>query len=282
MARTILLFTLATIFASGCLPVDTRPPPGRALITVSSDDTSNGFSTDDGWLVRYDRQLVSLGNVGVVEGPCELYAESHYVRILDLSRTVPQTLAELYALGTCPVIFEVRAPPSTVVLGAGVDPDDEGFMQAPGKNPYVRDLGVALHLSGSATRGESTLRFAWSFRDNLIYGPVDDCGSTSFTSEASTTLAVRVRTADLFSDPVLARGVSGSHFDLFAAADANADDEITLEELDAVPLDAAPQDPLPNEGGGSWTFGKWFYRRTAAELFSINDIPCKPGRFMED
>jgi hypothetical protein len=277
MARTILLFTLLTIFASGCLPIDTRPLPGRALITVSSDDTSNGFSTDDGWLVRYDRQLVSLGNVGVVEGPCELYAESHYVRILDLSRTVPQKLAELYALGSCPVVFEVRAPPGTVVLGAGVEPEDKAFLQTPGSSPYVNDLGIALHLAGSATRGERSLSFAWSIRDNLIYGPVDDCGDATFTSEVTTSLDIRVRTADLFSDPSLADGVPGSHFDQFAAADANADDEITLEELDTVPLEG-----VPDGGGGPWNFGKWFYRKTVPELLSVNGIPCSPGRFIED
>jgi hypothetical protein len=279
MARALLVL-LVTISVGACLPVDTRLPPGRAVVTVSSDDTSNGFVTDDGWLVRYDRQLVSLGNVGVVEGPCELYAEGHYVRILDLARSLPQKLAELYALGSCPIIFEVRAPSGEVVLGAGVEPDDEAFLRTLGNNPYVSDFGVALHLAGSATRGESTKRFAWSIRDNLIYGPVDGCGDTSFTTDATTTLDIHVGTAALFSDPTLSGGASGSHFDLFAAADANADDEITLEELDQVT--PAELEGIPRESGEPWTFGSWFYRKTAVELVSVNGNPCTPGRFIED
>jgi hypothetical protein len=279
MARALLI-TLATVFFASCLPVDTRPLPGRANVTVSSDDTSNGFVTDDGWLVRYDRQLVSLGNVGVVEGPCELYAESHYVRILDLSHTLPQKLAELYALGTCPLIFEVRAPTSNVVLGAGVDRDDEAFLQTLGSNPYVENLGVALHLAGSATRGESSKRFAWSIRDNLIYGPVDGCGDTSFTTDVTTTLGIRVSTAALFSDPTLSGGIAGSHFDAFAAADTDADGEITLEELDQ--LTPAELEGSLNEMGEPWTFGSWFYLRTAPGLVSVNGNPCMPGRFIED
>jgi len=61
---------LGVLLLASCLPIDTRPPPGRALVTVSSDDTSEGFVTDDGWTVRYDRTLVSLGNFGIAEGPC--------------------------------------------------------------------------------------------------------------------------------------------------------------------------------------------------------------------
>jgi hypothetical protein len=262
----IAVFTV--VCSAGCLPIDTRPPPGRAVVTVSSDDTSSGWTTDDGWLVRYERQLISLGNVGVVEGPCALYAESHYVRILDLSGTEPQKLALVYALGTCPVIFEVRQPPEEVVLGAGVDDEEVALLRTVGSDPYIQERGVGLHLAGTATRGETTLGFAWSFRENLIY---PGCVDVAFAPEATTTLDVRVGTAALFSDPALSAGAPGSHFDPFAAADADADGEVTLDELDAIPLEA-----------GNRTLGAWFYEKTVPELVTVGGQRCMPGIFIED
>jgi hypothetical protein len=144
----------------------------------------------------------------------------------------------------------------------------------------VEDLGVALHLAGSATRGESSKSFAWSIRDNLIYGPVDGCGDTTFTTDTTTMLDIRVSTRALFSDPTLSGGVPGSHFDAFSAADADADGEITLEELDQ--LTPAELEGSLSETGEPWTFGSWFYRRTAPGLVSVNGNPCMPGRFTED
>jgi hypothetical protein len=267
--KAVSMAALSVILAAGCLPVDTRPPPGRAVVTVSGDDTSSGWTTDDGWFVRYDRQLISLGNVGIEEGPCVSYAESHYVRIIDLSQSGPQRLAEEYAIGTCPVMVEVRQPPEEVVLGANVEDEDVALLRTIGSDPYVQDRGVGLHLAGTATRGETALRFAWSIRENLIYG---GCNEIAFTTDATVELDVRVVTSALFSDPVLSGGAAGSHFEPFAAADADADGEVTLDELDAVPLEA----------GGRNTFGAWFYEHTVPELVTIGGKRCMPGRFQED
>jgi hypothetical protein len=266
-----LKVTLGALLLASCLPIDTRPPPGRGVVTVSSDDTSEGFATDDGWTVRYDRQLVSLGNFGIAEGPCEPYAESHYVRILDLSRTEPQKLVEIYALGTCPFIVEVRPPPAEVIRGAGVSAEDVTFLSTPGSDPYHRDRGIGLHLAGTATRAERTVRFAWSLRENLVYGD-GSCGEMSFVTDMTTTLDLHVNTARLYSDPALTAGVPGAIFEPFARADADGDGEVTLEELDAVPF----------EGGERPTLGGWFYQKTLAELVSVGGRTCTPGRFIED
>jgi hypothetical protein len=270
-ARSVLYRLLAPLATAGiaCLPIDTRPPPGAVLVTVSSDDTTAGFTTEDGWTVTYDTLLISLGNFGIAEGPCEQYAESHYVRILDLRRQEPQKLALLRALGHCPFIFELSSPPEDAVLGAGVTEDMKTFMRTAGSDPYVKNRGVALHLAGTATQGDSAVAFAWSFRENLAYGHL--CGDLSFESEVTISLDIRVRTASLFDDPAAPAGSPVARFGPFAAADADADGVVTLEELDAVPV-----------AGSSETLGERLYRKTARALIQPGGLPCMPGTFTED
>jgi hypothetical protein len=272
--RSVLYRLLVPLATAGvaCLPIDTRPPPGSVLVSVSSDDTAAGVTTEDGWLVTYDTLLISLGNFGIAEGPCEQYAESHYVRILDLRRPEPQKLALLRALGHCPFIFEVSSPPDNAVLGAGVTEDAKTLMRTPGSDPYVKDRGVGVHAAGVATRGDSSVAFAWSFRENLAYGHL--CGELSFESEVTASLDVHVRTASLFDDPEGSAGSPVARFGPFAAADADADGVVTLEELDAVPVALSE--------GNFATLGARLYRKTARELIEPGGVPCMPGIFTED
>jgi len=40
---------VGAFLATGCLPADTRPEPGRVYVTAElSEPSANGFTTDDG------------------------------------------------------------------------------------------------------------------------------------------------------------------------------------------------------------------------------------------
>lgn len=271
--RALGVLTVALLFAGACLPVDTRPPPGLALVTVSSDDSSEGLLTDDGWLVRYETFLLSVGNFGIAEGPCMPYAESHYIRILELTRSEPQKLAQVRALGSCPFIFEVRSPPADAVLGAGVTEEQKAFLRASGSDPWVRNAGTALHVAGTATKDAASVRFAWSFREFMVYAD-RECGELTFRSEETTTLDIHARTLSFFDDPSSSPEAPAALFEPYAIADANTDGVVTLEELDAVPLDGDPRYP---------TLGARLYQKTAWELLGAGNVEvCHAGRLIDD
>jgi hypothetical protein len=233
---------VAPLFALACLPVDDRPPPGSLVVTVSGDEAlGSGITTTDDWQLVYDRFLLSLGHVRTEDRPnieriddCNQYSEAttYYLRIFDMQERSPQTVATLHALGQCELAFQLWRPSERSVLGAGVDESDRAFMRTAGSDPFVDDGGIVLHVAGTATKSGTTLRFAWSFRRLLGYSR---CGVIEFQSGKSQTADIRIRSQILFHDR-LDESTAELRFDPYAAADANADREVTLEELSAAPV----------------------------------------------
>lgn len=254
--------------ATGCLPSDSGPPPGSVLVTASGDELSpEGFATDDDWQIRYERVLVSMGNVS--QG-CETSSGSRYLRILDLLVPGTQKVALIYARGEdCPFFFEVGGPPKNAVLGDGVGEEDKTFMRTAGSDKYVQDRGVAFHIAGSATQADMSLRFAWSFRGNILY---IDCIKLDIESETSQTFDIRMQTSALFDEPNDTSGTATSAFEPYASADVDGDGEITLGELESVTFPNDPEYP---------TLGARLYRKTVPELIRVGDTnSCIPGDFL--
>jgi hypothetical protein len=224
----------AALALAGCLPDDTRPAPGTAVLRITADESlTTGLLTDDGWQVAYERFWLSLGEVRLLGDECEPYAESDYLRVLDLRVAGPQTVNTMHARGRCELGFQVRSPTESSVLGAGVSEEDRAFMREVASDPFVEDAGIALHVAGSATREQTTRRFEWSFRQRLDYL----CNVVSFQSGSKQALEIALHGDALFrprggdSDAAASPGAELG-FDGFAAADENDDGEITLAELE--------------------------------------------------
>ncbi|HEU5076359.1 MAG TPA: hypothetical protein VFU02_19340 [Polyangiaceae bacterium] len=233
---SLVLVTLVVQSAlTACLPADTRPEPGSLATSVVGEDALRaGFATADGWEISFDEFLISLGEVVLEGDDCNPYAESDYLRILDMRQPGAQRLNLMVALGTCEFSFLVEDPSRDAVLGTGVDEAKKDMMRTAGSDPFVEGRGVALHVTGSAVRADELYRFAWSFRQNLAY---TDCGDLEFASGASDELEIGVRGRVLFQagpddDAPL-------QFDDYAAADVDADGNITLEELHGILLPAS-------------------------------------------
>ena len=185
-------------------------------------------------LWAYFSCALSIGNFRLNEvAGCEPYSDSDYFRILDLRASGAQTLATLYGRGDCELGFLTASPPADSVLGRGVGEDDLVLLRAIGSDAFVQDAGLALYVEGRASRQQTTLRFAWGFRQTYDHL----CGRVRLRSGAREELTIELRGVALFRDREDETGTA-LRFDPYATADRDADGEVTLEELDGATLAA--------------------------------------------
>lgn len=250
--RRVAAGAVAAVAAlSACLPGDTRPPPGSLLVTVSPgpalESATVAAPSEDGWVIGVDRFLIAVGRVILEGDACAIYSLSTYDRVFDMRMGGTQKVSEQYALGACDFSFRVVTPSANSLLGVGVSEADVQFMRTPGTTPEEVRRGVSVLVIGQAQRGASVKRFAWDFRPRIVY---ERCRVESGTGAVFGVDARggEAQTIDLVihgdapfrdaAEPSVAR----VRFDAFALADdvyGDADGEVTLEELAAVPIEDA-------------------------------------------
>ncbi len=253
------LVALSVAVATGCLPKDTRPPPGELNVTATSDDALNsGFTTDDGWTVAFDRFLVAVGHASVEGDECIGYSDPDYGRLLDMTRAGTQKVSVIFAIGACEFDWELSTPNEDAVLGKGVTEADRTLMRTPGSSLFAKDSGVSILVEGSAKKGSAEKTFAWAYRHRIdssackatIDGVVVE--GVQMKENGVSTVDLTVGGGTLFRDQI-DDGPSKLVFDPVAAADdteGNGDGKITLDELDLVLLKE-----LPGYGGfEEWNF----------------------------
>jgi hypothetical protein len=242
------LLALTAALACACLPVDSRAPPGALNVVVRGDRAAaEGIpQTSDGWTVRYERFLVTLGRTWPSGDECSVYSDADYDRVFDARRTDPRKLSLLYALGRCGLAFTVTQPVESSLLTAGVTESDKAFLREPDESGNA----TAIWVEGVASMAGREKRFHWSYRRYVGYY----CAEQRLTGDErmwlreneELTATIVLRGEALFeTDPVNAQGVL--RFAPFAEADdvfGNADGEITLEELELAPA-------TPLEAGGT-------------------------------
>ena len=248
----------------GCLPLDTRPAPAEIEMTASGSDTArDGVTTVDGYDIRFERVLASLGQAyvgdedGEDSGPCSEYSSPTYTRLFDfVAVTSPEKVGLAYATGSCPFGFVVRFPNPDALIGTGATEADGEYMRIPKSDRYATDAGISLYVIGSATNGSVTKRFEWEFRERIAYRdcwvPDGDSKRSLLTLEGggSARVNVEMQPEALFRDQ-LDPEVGVLRFQPFADADANGDDEVTLDELDGVLLSELAGYDYPTKPGAN-------------------------------
>jgi hypothetical protein len=209
----------------------------------------------DAWSVRYGTFLVVLSDVRVAETTASApVARMPAARLFDMHRPGSKPVFTASALPAKAyehvsyVIGPATAAISGQELGAG------GATAADAQ--LMVDKGYALYVEGTATKGAESKRFAWGFRTTTLFdrceGPISGKTTPGVVVRNGGTDAVEITIHGdhLFYDD-LQDPAAKVRFDNIASADANADGEVTLEELAAVKLAAIPAEKGPYGTGSA-------------------------------
>jgi hypothetical protein len=223
---------------------------------LRSDAARDGFVTDDGWEVRFDRFVTALGDISLHLDGCVDYSRSQYNRLYDFTVSDDAEVGQIYGLGRCNVHFRMRAPSSDALLTEGITEADREAMRLEASDAYTTDRRVALLVRGRAERDGVTKEMFWLFRRSLTYkrcfapGSEDPVSTLALDSGEVVQLELSIRPEELFRE--LPTADAPITFDRFADADADADGMVSLEELAEVevPLEEileVAQEGLPEE-----------------------------------
>ncbi len=195
---------------------------------------------EDGWTVKYGKFLVVLSDVSIAEteGAAPV-AKMPAPKLFDMHLPGPKpvfTAGRLPAKAYTHVSYVIAPAPAAVEPAAGVSDADKQRMVS---------NGYSLYVEATATKGAETKRFAWGFQTATLFdrceGPLS--GKTTpgvvVTNGGTDQVELTVHGDHLFYDDLQSPDAK-VRFDNIAAADANGDGEITLDELAAVKLAAIP------------------------------------------
>jgi len=142
------------------------------------------------------------------------------------------------------VSYENAPVTDDTALAPDVSEDDKALMI---------DGGFSLYASGTASTDVVEKRFAWGFtvgsRYNECHSEQDgrDEAGVVVTNNGTVEVELTTHGDHLYYDRLQSSPdpsvVTSLRFDALAAADADDDGEVTLEELDATPLDVRLYDP---------------------------------------
>lgn len=216
--------------------------PGELVLSIQGDDhVTQGISTEafsDGWSVKYAWYAVSLADLRIGDTRGSVGGEAIGSWAVELASGGFYTLTTLRDVPAQPwerVAFTVRPPQSGAVpLGM------------PGTAvQQMASEGISVRVDGTASKSGVSKHFRWGFARSTQY---DWCEATvgGKRVQGVVVAAGGVEDVDLI--------VHGEHlfyddlqshqavlrFDPIAAADADGDGEITLDELSAVNLVEIP------------------------------------------
>lgn len=226
------------------------PDVGELEITTTAPTIEQGFTTADGWAIKYDRFLVSLTSLEVAGATDLVLTSSTTSTIFDQVQTgfPPDSPARKVLLSS--TNRTARAWEDVhFSIGPAVPNDEEAELfttvlgnVAEADVTAMQTEGLSLLVSATATKGAEVKKLEWRFTTDTLYG---NCSSTvngqvvpgvivppNGLGSADIMMRGDVLFADDLTNPASAR------FDAIAAADADANGVVTLDELAAVDLEA--------------------------------------------
>lgn len=189
----------------------------------------------DGWSVHYSKFLVVLGNIRIVDDAGEVGAEQKKTKLVNHVAKGVKTVASfpnLEAKAWAKVSYQITPADGSTELGDGATQADLDMMKS---------AGYAVYVEGEATKGAEKKTYKWGFKVATEYTDCkgDKDGKETFgvlvTNGGTDDVELTIHGDHLYYDDLQAANAK-VRFTAIAAADANSDGEITLEELAAVKL----------------------------------------------
>lgn len=201
----------------------------------------------DGWALHYDKFLVVFAGITVADSKGTTAATLTGSRLVDNTKAGRKDLVtfdDIAAQAWERVGYQIR-PAAVGAQLIGATEDDRALMISG---------GYSLYVIGSATKDTVTKTFHWGFTTATQY---NDCTQPAESGTPIEGVVVTIGGTDtseltthgdhLYYDRLKASPDSSIQtslrFDEKAAADADGDGEITLDELDAAPIDVTKYDP---------------------------------------
>lgn len=191
----------------------------------------------DGWSVRYEKFLVSVGGVAVAEKGSAPGLSVTGFQVFDLTRPSDgagqEVGSDLVPLG--------RYDDTSFTIAAAAEATAGNATEADLK--LMLDGKFSVYVAGTAKKGEASKTFAWGFATHTDYSACESLAEVRGGQPAVVQLTIHgdhLLYDDLFSP------TPNVTFELIAAADTDGDGEVTRAELAAVDLR-----PLANYQVGS-------------------------------
>ncbi len=189
----------------------------------------------DGWSVKYSKFLVVFHAITVADSAGVVAAELTTPHVFDLTRAGEKEIVTFSALAAKSwdrVSYQLGPMTGDAVLAPGVAAADAQLLLA---------AKAHLHVEGVVTKGSVTKTLNWTFAAPTLFveceGEQDGKKTlgVTVTNGGTETVQLTIHGDHLFYDDLQATNAV-PRFDAIAKADANADGEVTLDELAAVRL----------------------------------------------
>lgn len=235
LREVMVLGVAAALFAC-----DTARDEALAVRIYGEAYIEEGLPADifsDGWSVRYEKFLVSVGGVAVAEkgsGPALSLAGFQVFDLAKASDGAGQEVgSDLVPLGRYDDTSFTIAADAKATAGNASDADLK----------LMIDGKFSVYVAGTASKGKDSKKFGWGFSTHTDYSACESLAEVKGGQPAVVQLTIHgdhLLYDDLFSE------TPNVTFELIASADKDNDGEVTRAELEAVDLR-----PLENYQVGS-------------------------------
>lgn len=194
----------------------------------------------DGWTIKYSKFLVVLGNIKVQDAAGAVAAEQKGSKLVDhtkVGRKPLVTFSNIEAKAWTHVSYEILPATAATELAGASDADKALMIQG----------GYSLYVEATATKGAVSKSYKWGFQTATLF---DRCKAANVDGKdgvdgvvvkngITDTVELTIHGDHLYYDDLQSIDAK-VRFDNIAAADADNDGVVTLDELAKVKLAAIP------------------------------------------